>query len=829
MRDWNVRRRPRHHDPISWLEGRTIAIACEQCGFRRTYEADDLIRYYGRDYYQEYLRYELAACPKQKRFRECGVRYVRVARTCTHKRDGSASLADVCFAFESGHIADVLGRSANANSRHLMSYLVASMGQQAPLWTLLEKARGPDPELFVPLDVSLRGGPERCFGRGVMASNDFSTSLTEDGRYRLLVQAVTDYAIYMLDPTGVVTSWNPGAERFKGYVSAEIIGQHFSRFYTEEDQKAGLPARALETASREGKFESEGWRVRKDGTRFWAYVVIDPIRDPLGGIVGFAKITRDLTERKKAEQALRQSEEQFRLLVQGVTDYAIYMLDQEGRVTNWNLGAQKIKGYLPHEIIGRHFSQFYTDEDRKAGEPQRALETAEREGRFEKEGWRVRKDGSRFWAHVIIDPIRDELGEIFGYAKITRDITERMESQLKLEKTREALLQSQKMDAIGQLTGGIAHDFNNLLMAVLGSLELMRKRLPNDPKLMALLENAVQGAQRGTTLTQRMLAFARRQELKQEAIDIPELVRGMTDLLQRSLGPFVGIETRFPLFLKPIRADANQLEMALLNLTVNARDAMPDGGQIVMTAREESIPVGHFSGLKPGPYVRLAVTDSGDGMDEDTLKRATEPFFTTKGIGKGTGLGLPMVHGLAEQTGGRFTLQSRRGKGTTAELWLPVAEAQSRVTERIQHSAPDTAKEPVSLVVLAVDDDVLILTNTIAMLEDLGHVGFAASSGQEALDILRCEDSIDLVITDQAMPKMTGVQLAKAIEGEWPDLPVILATGYAELGRGMGADLPKLSKPFTQAQLGLQLTRTHPRPAKSGRVLTFPGGVSPKI
>ena len=304
-----------------------------------------------------------------------------------------------------------------------------------------------------------------------------------------------------------------------------------------------------------------------------------------------------------------------------------------------------------------------------------------------------------------------------------------METQQKLEKTREALLQSQKMDAIGQLTGGIAHDFNNLLMAVLGSLELMRKRLPDDPKLMALLENAVQGAQRGTALTQRMLAFARRQELKQEAIAIPELVRGMTDLLQRSLGPSVGIETRFPLVLKPIRADTNQLEMALLNLAVNARDAMPGGGQIVMAAREESILAGHVSGLKPGSYVCLAVIDSGDGMDEATLRRAMEPFFTTKGLGKGTGLGLPMVHGLAEQSGGRFTLQSRRGKGTTAELWLPVAETQPRANDQSRQSVPDTAKEYGSLVIVGVDDDGLILTNTVAMLEDLGHVGFAASSG----------------------------------------------------------------------------------------------------
>src|SRR5258705_3254648 len=248
---------------------------------------------------------------------------------------------------------------------------------------------------------------------------------------------------------------------------------------------------------------------------------------------------------------------------------------------------------MREKIIENPFTIFYTDEDGNGGEPQKVLEVAERNGRLEKEGWRVRKDGSRFWAHVVIDAIRDDDGKLIGYAKITRDITERREVQRQLEVARQALLQSQKMEAIGQLTGGIAHDFNNLLMAVIGSLELMRKRLPDDPKLKALLENAVQGAQRGTTLTQRMLAFARRQELNQETIDITELVRGMTDLLQRSLGPSVGIETRFPLVLKPIRADANQLEMALLNLTLNARDAMSGGGQIVMAAREESIPAGH--------------------------------------------------------------------------------------------------------------------------------------------------------------------------------------------------------------------------------------------
>jgi PAS domain S-box-containing protein len=260
----------------------------------------------------------------------------------------------------------------------------------------------------------------------------FDESLTADGRYRLLVDAVTDYAIYMLNVDGIVSSWNPGARRFKGYEEAEIVGQHFSRFYTPEDRATGLPERALAAAREEGKFEGEGWRVRKDGGRFWASVIIDPIRNREGNLVGYAKITRDLTERRAAESALRSSHEQFKLLVQGVTDYSIYLLSTEGLVASWNAGAQRIKGYAPEEIIGQHFSRFYTDEDRKKGDPERALATATQEGRCEKEGWRVRKNGERFWAHVVIDAIHDDDGKLIGFAKITRDITERREAQAAL-------------------------------------------------------------------------------------------------------------------------------------------------------------------------------------------------------------------------------------------------------------------------------------------------------------------------------------------------------------------------------------------------------------
>ena len=650
-----------------------------------------------------------------------------------------------------------------------------------------------------------------------MVADNLNVSLTDDGRYRLLVEAVTDYAIYMLDPNGIVASWNPGAQRFKGYRPDEIIGQHFSRFYTEEDRKTDLPARALATARREGKFESEGWRVRKDGTRFWAAVVIDPIRSPSGEVVGYAKITRDLTERKQAERLLKLSEQQFRLLVQGVIDYAIFMLDPEGNITNWNLGAQRIKGYAPEEIIGKHFSQFYTEEDRANGVPQRALETAKREGKFEKEGWRVRKDGSRFWAHVIIDALRDETGALLGFAKITRDISERRDTQLKLDKTREALTQSQKMEALGHLTGGVAHDFNNLLMAISSSLELIRKRLPADPKLLRLLDNAMQGAERGAALTKRMLAFARRQELTTETIQIPDLVRGMSDMLQRSLGQLIAIETHFPLTLSSIAADANQLEMALLNLAVNARDAMPEGGRIVIAAQEEEVSASNDSNLKPGRYVRLSVTDTGHGMDAETLRRAGEPFFTTKGVGKGTGLGLPMVHGLAEQFGGRFNLRSRPGEGTTAEIWLPVAMSiPVPIPARSPTRATERFFEP--LCILYVDDDPLVLTNTVAMLEDLGHTAIAASAGRQALDVLREEDSIDLVITDEIMPGITGTELAKAIRAEWPELSIILATGFAEAPLDRGR-LPRLRKPFSQTELAEIISTLRPKVGKKGRLL----------
>jgi len=555
--------------------------------------------------------------------------------------------------------------------------------------------------------------------------------------------------------------------------------------------------------------------VHHKGPHYWTDVELATIREVVERSWAHIERVRAEAEMAEGEQrfremleseieertaALEQSEAQLSLLVQGVTDYAIYMLDTEGNVSSWNAGAQRIKGYEPNEVIGTHFSRFYTPEDLAAGEPARALEVALAEGRFEREGWRVRKDGTRFWAHVILDPLRSPEGQHLGFAKITRDITERREAQLALEHARDQLQQSQKMEAIGNLTGGIAHDFNNLLMAVLGSLELLRKRLPPDPALLRLLDNAVQGANRGASLTRRMLAFARRQELRSERIDAASLVGGMTELLQRALGPMVAVDTRFPEKISPIEGDANQLESALLNLAVNARDAMHGEGSITISGREQVLPA-ETDNLRAGRYVILAVADTGEGMDEATLKRATEPFFTTKGVGKGTGLGLSMVLGLAEQLGGTLKLISAPGKGTTAEIWLPASGGEVEavpVPTRIEASVTPSPRR--RLKVLAVDDDALVLMNTSAMLAEMGHEVTEAYSGREALKAMEA-NGYDLVITDHAMPQMTGAQLSAAIRARWPEIPIILATGYAELPPDADPGLPRIGKPFSEADL----------------------------
>jgi PAS domain S-box-containing protein len=631
-------------------------------------------------------------------------------------------------------------------------------------------------------------------------------------RYRVLVAAVSDYAIYMLDPDGFVVSWNAGAERLKGYTEAEILGRHFSAFYEPEDVSTGLPTRALLMARTTGRFEAEGWRRRKNGERFWAVVIVNPIISPAGELIGYAKVTRDLTERRAAEEALRRSEEQFRLLVQAVTDYAIYMLDPDGIITNWNAGAQRAKGYKPHEVIGSHFSRFYRQEDRDSGLPARALATAAGEGRFEGEGWRVRKDGTEFWANVVIDPIFDSQGVLRGYAKVTRDITDKRNAQLALEQAREALFQSQKLEAIGQLTGGVAHDFNNLLMVVLTSLELLRRRMPDDKKLHALVDTATQGAKRGVTLTQRMLAFARRQELRPESVDLEALAGGMRELLERTLGPTIAIETAFEAGLGPVLVDPHQLELAILNLAVNARDAMPHGRRAAPGGARGGARGHRRPGEPEARHLRAAVHRRHRQRHERADARARRrALLHDQGRGQGhrarpgdgAGPGGPVGRQVRPvEHGGRAARAPSCGCPWQARLRRGMPRGRARVRVRAGAGAgPAMVPPPAArgLKVLAVDDDPLVLAGTASMLEDLGHAVLAASSAEEALGLL--DESVHLVISDQVMPKMTGAQLFRELQHKHPALPFVLASGYADLDEDVSAMAVNLPKPFNQAQL----------------------------
>ena len=626
------------------------------------------------------------------------------------------------------------------------------------------------------------------------------------GKFELLVQSVTDYAIYMLDREGHVTSWNAGARLFKGYEADEIIGQHFSCFYLPEDREREIPRIALETAEREGRFEAEGWRLRKDGSRFWANVVIDPIRDPDGELIGFAKVTRDLTARKAAEDELRQSEQRFRLLVQSVTDYAIYMLDPEGRVSSRNAGAERFKGYTADEILGEHFSRFYSEEDRAAGVPARALETAQREGRFEAEGWRMRKDGSRFWASVIIDPIRNDSGVLVGFAKVTRDLTEKRAIE-------EQLRQSQKMEAVGQLTGGLAHDFNNLLTGISGSLEMMQIRIAQGRT--AEFDRyflAAQGAvKRAAALTHRLLAFSRRQTLDPKPTNVNRLLSGLEELIRRTVGPSIQVELVGASGLWPTLIDPHQLENAILNLCINARDAMPEGGKLTIetankwlderAARQQDLPVGQ--------YVSVCVTDTGTGMTPEVIAKAFDPFFTTKPLGEGTGLGLSMIYGFARQSGGQVRIYSELGQGTTMCLYLPRYAGDAAADEEQALPAPS---EPAGdgEVVLVIDDEPTIRMLVAEVLAEAGYAVIEAADGPSGMRLLESNARIDLLITDVGLPGgMNGRQVADAARVSRPGLKILFITGYAEnavvgngrLERGMSV----LTKPFQMEVLARRI------------------------
>jgi PAS domain S-box-containing protein len=493
---------------------------------------------------------------------------------------------------------------------------------------------------------------------------------------------------------------------------------------------------------------------------------------------------------QQQQRVLFESERSFRLLVEGVADYALYMLDPTGIVTSWNVGGQRIKGYSPEEIIGRHFSCFYTEADRANGKPFRALKIAEEQGRYEEDGWRVRKDGTFFWASVVIDPIR-EGDELVGFAKITRDITERRNAQLKLEQMQKQLAESQKLDALGQLTGGVAHDFNNLLMIISGSVHALKKGLGNDAKLLRAVAAIETASKRGAALTSQLLTFARRQSVNPQAINLAERINAVRDVLDTGVGSAVRLVFDIDGDIWPVTVDIAEFETALINLAINARDAMPAGGTITIAAHNDALD----EAPNTGEYVAISVQDSGTGIAPDVLSKIFDPFFTTKPIGKGTGLGLSQVHGFAHQAGGTVRVTSELGKGTTVTILLPREHA------ALQSDDIGAVETGGSGTVLLVEDNPDVASVSTALLEQLGYTVRRVADADAALREIE-RDGIDFVFSDIVMPgKLDGLGLARRLKEIRPELPILLATGYSDAAGNVRGHFPILRKPYEIHQL----------------------------
>jgi PAS domain S-box-containing protein len=503
-----------------------------------------------------------------------------------------------------------------------------------------------------------------------------------------------------------------------------------------------------------------------------------------------------MAENNRQQRDLFESERSFRLLVEGVADYALYMIDPTGLVTSWNIGAQRIKGYEPAEILGRHFSRFYTETDRANGKPARALKIAEHQGRYEEEGWRVRKDGTFFWASVIIDPIRED-GKLVGFAKITRDITERRDAQLKFEQIQKHLAESQKLDALGQLTGGVAHDFNNLLMIVSGNINTLKKGVGDNIRLQRAVTAIEAAVKRGASLTSQLLTFARRQSVNPQSVDVAERMEAIREVLDTGVGS--GVELAFETAgdVWPIAVDISEFETALVNLVINARDAMSAGGTITIRARNSA------ATEDTGDHVAISVEDTGSGIAPDVLGKVFDPFFTTKPVGKGTGLGLSQVHGFAHQAGGTVKVESELGKGTTVTILL--------LREEVQPSARARADNVVdaggSGTVLLVEDNPDVASVSRNLLEQLGYTVLRVSDAETALREIE-RDGIDLVFSDIVMPgKMDGLGLAHRLKEIRPDLPVLLATGYSDAAASVRGNFPILRKPYEIHQLSQAIAK----------------------
>lgn len=595
---------------------------------------------------------------------------------------------------------------------------------------------------------------------------------------------------------GYFTSVNPAWTELLGWSEDEIKALHIGKLRHPDDaahSEAGRQqlAAGVRTVRMENRFR------HKDGSWRWLAWTLSTDDDGLIYVIG-----RHITAQKKSAQALRERDLHFRLLVDGVTDYAIYMLDPNGIVSSWNSGAERIKGYRQDEIIGQHFSRFYTEEDRIAGVPREALARAARgTAAYEAEGWRVRKDGSRFWASIALNALRDDTGALLGFAKVTRDITERRESQEGLRRAQERLAQSQKLETLGQLTGAIAHDFNNLLMVISGNTQLVKRRLVDPPSLRAV-EAVELAASRGETLTRRLLTFSRRRTLNPVVIDINERLAALRDVLVSSTGKDVNLLIDVPKSAWPVFVDAPELELALVNIVVNARDAMPNGGSIKIAGGNVHLTQDDALDDVSGDFVSLSISDTGSGIHPDVLPRVFEPFFTTKDPDKGTGLGLSQVYGFARQSNGTVRVASGPD-GTTVTLYLPRAAGAAVAPAG---AAREDERKGRAERILLVEDNHEVQEITAAFLEELGYQVSLAENADVALERLASEADISLVFSDIAMPgKMNGVALARRVRASYPHIAVLLTTGYAPQQDLLDDTLQILRKPYRLGALSSAL------------------------